>query len=327
MKYALFVVLLFTSISSFAQDCDKELLSQKPGKWKAGPQGSVQNVSATDLVKEKSVMTGIHKMISSSYKPKGCEISYSTAFGKNLPAGRNWIADPYTYSMFILRYLCDAGSADKSKYYVDYSTPTTVNISANVIWAFNMYGAELPEDDMRGYLRLDKRPEKKDGFYFMGEEVVGDSHSENKIKEYRWLITYTDTLPFTYVSRRDYLLIQKERLEKYIKEVPSEKKYSDAYLKNISEFLKKPASELDQVAICMRNEEERFEKFVPEGTRGSFIAVQPNPAYYHRKLPKSSPQFFTVVYKISHGDAVFEENISNIKKTVDFEALKKMLGK
>jgi hypothetical protein len=34
-----------------------------------------------------------------------------------------------------------------------------------------------------------------------------------------------------------------------------------------------------------------------------------------------------VVYKIAHGDTVFEENIAAIKKAVDFSALKNMLGK
>jgi hypothetical protein len=77
----------------------------------------------------------------------------------------------------------------------------------------------------------------------------------------------------------------------------------------------------------MWNEEERFEKFVEEGTQGSFIAVVPNLDYYNRKLSRSSPQFFTVVYKIAHGDTVFEENISDIKRSVDFSALKSMLGK
>jgi hypothetical protein len=77
----------------------------------------------------------------------------------------------------------------------------------------------------------------------------------------------------------------------------------------------------------MWNEEQRFEKFVSEGTRGSFIAVKPNLNYHRKKLPLSTPQFFTVVYKIAHGDPVFEENIANIQKAVDFAALKNMLGK
>ena len=88
-----------------------------------------------------------------------------------------------------------------------------------------------------------------------------------------------------------------------------------------------PETELSKPAICMWNDEERFEKFVEEGTRGSFIAVKPNLAYYHKNLPKSSPQFFTVVYKISKDDRVFEDNISNIKKAIDFATLKSLLGK
>ncbi|WP_315821409.1 hypothetical protein [Paraflavitalea speifideaquila] len=77
----------------------------------------------------------------------------------------------------------------------------------------------------------------------------------------------------------------------------------------------------------MWNEEERFEKFVEEGTRGSFLAVKPNLDYYRKKLPKSTPQFFTVVYKIAKGDAVFADNYAAIQKAVDLTKLKSMLGK
>lgn len=328
MKYFFITAALMVSIQAFSQDCSKELLKQKPGKWKPGPQGSIVNVSAADLVKEKAVIAGIHKMVSTNYKPTGCEISYSTVFGKQLAAGQAWIADPYHYTMYVLRYLCDEQSADKSKFYVDYSTPTTVNIAANVIyWLNNLYAADMPADDLRGYLKLKAMPVKRNGYYFMGEEVVGDGHLQNKIKEYRWLITYNDTLPFSYLSRKEYLLIQKKRLEKTVKESPGEKAYLDQYFKNIDAYLKKPEAELSKPAICNWNEEERFEKFVEEGSRGSFIAVKPNLAYFRQKLPKSSPQFFTVVYKIAHGDPVFEENIEAIKKAVDFAALKNLLGK
>lgn len=321
--FILFPVILF-SIFSSAQECIKELQKQKPGTWKAGMNGSIVNVSAADLVKEKAVTAHIHKMVSSNYKPMGCQVLYSTVFGKSMANGQTWIADPYYYSMYILRYLCDQQSADKSKYYVDHATPTTVNITANAIYSLNtLYAADLG-DDFRGYLKLTKRPEKKAGYYFMGEEKV-DYNSP--IYESRWLITYNDTLPFSYLSRKEYLLIQKKRLEKAVKESPGEKAYLDKFFKNINDYLTKPETELSKPAICMWNDEERFEKFTEEGTKGSFIAIKPNPDYYHKKLPKSTPQFFTVVYKISKDDAVFEENIEAIKKAVDFAALKNMLGK
>jgi hypothetical protein len=321
--FILFPVILF-SIFSSAQECTKELLKQKPGTWKAGMKGSIVNISAADLVKEKAVTAGIHKMVSSNYSPKGCQVLYGTTFGKSIALGQTWRADPYYYSMYILRYLCDQQSNDKTKYYVDHATPTTVNITANAIyWLNTLYAADLG-DDFRGYLKLTKRPEKKDGYYFMGEEKV-DYNSP--IYESRWLITYNDTLPFSYLTRKEYLLIQKKRLEKAVKDNPGEKSYLDKYVKNISDFLTKSETELNKTAICMWNDEERFEKFVEEGIKGSFIAIKPNLDYYRKKLPKSSPQFFSVVYKISKDDAVFEENIEAIKKAVDFATLKNMLGK
>jgi hypothetical protein len=328
MKYIFLPAFLLITLNAFTQDCSKELLKQKPGTWKAGQQGSIQNVGSTDLTKEKAALAAIHKMVSTRYSPQGCQISYSTVYGKNLPAASNWVADPFHYTMYVLRYLCDANSADKSKFYVDVSTPTTVNITANAIyWLNSLYAADLAADDFRGYLKLNKRPQKKDGYYFMGEEITGDAGQGNKIKEYRWLITYNDTLPFSYISRKEYLLIQKKRLEKTIKEVPSEKAFNEKYLNNINAYLKRPEIELNQPAVSRWNDEERFEAFAEEGSPGSFIAIKPDPAYYHKKLPASSPQFFTVVYKISHGDPVFEENITAIKKAIDFAALKSMLGK
>jgi hypothetical protein len=308
-----------------AQDCTQELLAQKPGTWKVGMKGSIAGVTAADLAKEKAVMADIHKMVSSNYSPTGCQLLYGTAYGKYPLEGQKFVADPYTYSMYILRYLCDRNSEDKSKYYVDISTPTTVNIVANSIPFLSiLYAANLPADDFRGYLLLEERPLKKDGFYLLSKENVDP---KQEIVEYRWLITYNDTLPFTYVSRKEYLLIQRKRLEKSVKDSPGSEKYAQKYFDRITEYLTRPEDELSQDAICMWNDEERFEGFVKEGTRGSFIAVKPNLSYFRKKLPMSSPQFFTVVYKLSQGDPVFEANIAAIKQAVDFAKLRGMLGK
>jgi len=328
MRYIFLQGLLFFSLHVLAQDCSKELLREKPGTWKTNMQGSIVNVNAAALAKEKAVIAAIHKMIQANYFPKGCQVAYSTVYGKNPGDGQNFIADPYHYSMYILRFICDGNSKDRSKFYVDISTPTTVNIAANAIYSLNnLYAANLPADDFRGYLKLTRRPQKKDGFWFMGEEVVGDRGLPSEIKEWRWLITYNDTLPFTYLSRKEYLLVQKKRLEKDLVDNPGEKDYTNKFISNINDYLKKPETELNKPAVCMWNDEQRFEKFVEEGTKGSFIAIKPNLDYYHKKLPQSSPQFFTIVYKIAGGDEVFAYNIDHIKKAIDFNSLKNMLGK
>lgn len=88
MKHIVLFIFFLFSIAASAKDCTKELLKQKPGTWKAGPQGSINNVSAPDLTKEKLVIAGVHKMVSTNYKPTGCEISYSTVYGKYLNAGQ-----------------------------------------------------------------------------------------------------------------------------------------------------------------------------------------------------------------------------------------------
>lgn len=326
MKINILIAAILIALTSTAQeDCSKELLAQKPGTWKVGIKGSIANVTAADLAKEKAVLANIHKMVSSNYSPVGCEVNYSSVYGKYPAEGQVFKADPYYYAMYILRYLCDQNSADKAKYYVDISTPTTVNIVVNAMYFLNsLYAANLPNDDFRGYLKLEARPVKKDGYYFLSNEKV-DPNQE--ILEYRWLITYNDTLPFTYLSRKEYLMIHQKRLEKSVKESPGSEKFAQKYFDRISEYLANPESELSQDAICMWNDEERFEGFVEEGTRGSFIAVKPNLSYYKKNLSMSAPQFFTVIYKLSQGDPVFEANIAAIREAVDFSKLKSMLGK
>jgi hypothetical protein len=322
MKVFLLPLIILNATISFAQDCTPGSLKDKPGNWKAGTQGSIHNVTANDLAKEKAMLTDLQRSISNNYKPSGCQVSYSMVFGKEMGSASNWIADPYHLAMYILRYLC---KENKPGYYVEYSSPTNVDITANVIFSLNnLYAAELPADDMRGYLRLARRPEKVDGVYYLGEEATGDN---GNIHEYRWLVTYGDELPFYYVSRKEYLTLLKAKLNKDIKESPGEKEYFEKFINKIAEYLGHSESELSDPAVCMWNDEERFNGFVAEGTKGSFLAVKPAPGYYKKNLPKSAPQFFTVVYTLSKGDPVFEENIANIRKAIDLTALRNLLGK
>jgi len=321
IAFATFIVSL--SLTAISQECTPEMMAKKPGTWKAGIAGSVRNVTPAELAKEKAVLAAIHKMVSASYKPIGVSPTYSNAFaGPDANSGKNWIAGYYWYSVYMLNFFCN-----NNKPTINPSTATTLNIHVNTIPILNQLTAsELPDDDMRGYLKLVRKPVKKDGYYFMGEEVVGDSHLPKPIKEYRWLITYNDSLPFSYVSRKEYLLLTKKRLEKTIKENGSSDYYT-GFMKNIENWLKRSETELAQPAICMWNDEERFNGFVEENTRGSFIAVKPDLNYYHKKLARSVPHFFYVVYKVAESGDVYVSNMNEIKKAVDFNTLRNMLGK
>jgi hypothetical protein len=326
MKKILLIVIMGISMNSYAQDCTPESLATLPGTWKKGQQGSIQNINPKDLTKEKAVINNLHQLINENYQPKGCQIAYSTVFGKYPGEGENWLADHYHYHMYILRYLCDKNSSDKTKYYVDASTPTTCQITANAIYSLRLYAAEIPDSDLRGYLKLEQRPVKKDGVYYM-EEIEGQQYSKNKIMLYSWLITYNDTLPFIDISRKEYLLLLKKRLEKAIAQQGGDVGDYGEYKDRINEYLNKPESYLSQSAVCMWNDDERFNGFVEEGTPGSFIAIKPNLSYYRKNLELSVPQFIQIQIKIEQGNLVFNENIAGIKKALDFEKLRSMLGK
>lgn len=302
------------------QDCDPEILRQKPGTWKAGLVGSIKNVTATDLAKEKAVMANVHNMLFTGYKPMGNQSSYNTAFGKHVVAGDNWLADPYYYTIYILSYLCDPKV--KNKHYVQISTSTNVTISANVFFPIDLYPV-LPVNGPRGYLGLKTMPIKKNGHYFMGEEIDID----RKVKSTNWLITYDDVLPFVYLTRKEYLLIQKKRIDQELKNNPGSKDYYIPFINNVDNFLKKSEAELSKIAIYNPQEEERFEGFMNEGDKYSLIAIKPNPAYYNKKLSMSSPQFFSVEYQVAYGSSNHVDNMEAITKAVDFDKLKSMLGK
>ena len=329
LKYFLIIIPGFLALTTFSQDCDQKVLQNTPGYWKAGMKGSTYNVTAPDLAKGKAVLAAIHKMIDSGYDPIGCQALYANSFeAPSLNSGKNWIAGNYNYSIYILNFLCDPASAIKSKSYVAIATATTVNISANVVhWLNTLHAADLPDDDNRGYLKLVKRPVLKDGYYMMGDDIEGNSERESKLVSYKWLITYDEKLPFKYISRKEYLQLIKKKLEQTIKDDADHKQYYTKYMDRINDNLNMSELDLAQAAVCMWNDEERFEGFVKEGTKGSFIAIKPNLDYYRKNLSKSVPQFFTVVYKVAEGDPVHVNNINAIKEAVDFDALRKMLGK
>lgn len=331
LKYA--VSLSFLSVSLIfaapAQECTSAALAQKPGAFRASKlSGSTTGVSAADLAREKSLLTNIHKIIAAGYSPIGIIADYSFHFdGGYDPKFQNKAADTFGYSLYLLKYNCDKSSADKSKFYIGTDTPTVVRIDANIINNFGLSASNIADNTFRGYLLMRNMPKKINGFYFLGDEFSGNS--QTKQKEYTWLITYDDTFPFSYLSRREYLLLSKERLEKTIKDDSNANGFYNQYLNRINEYLKKSEAELNQPAIVNRSDEERFTGFVEEGSSNSHFAVKHNPAYYKKGLPKSAPQFFTVVYSVWEGDesAVYTDNISVIKKAVDFNALKNMLGK
>ncbi len=316
MKIGSLLVLLLGWQLLSGQKCTDEAMAAKTGKWKPGIQGSIRNIAKADLVKEKSLLLAMQKKAGLQHVPAGLEIVYSTSWNKDNTSG--YFADPYSLSMYLLRYLCD----DSPKgFYVEYSSATNVVVGVNQLFAMdNLYAAPLPADHFRGYLRLFKKPELKDGAIYMGTETSDNGN----IKEENWLITRGDSLPFRYLSRKEFLLLAKTRLENKIK---AGEGYLQKYLGKVKEQLLKPEKELSQPAICNWSDEEQFSGFLQEGERGAFYPVVPELNYYKKGLAKSAAQFISVKYKYSVGNKVFDKNIEGLRKAFSFEYLRSLLAK
>jgi hypothetical protein len=321
-KYALvfFVILICLVSNSFGQNCTPEALAQKPGLLRASKlSGSTRGVSPTDLARERALLTNVHKMIAASYNPVGVVGEYSFRFSSGQTV------DTFGYSLYLLRYNCDKNSADKSKFYIGTDTPTVVRIDANVINSLNLSAADITDNTFRGYLLMRNLPKKVDGAYYLGDNPDGDSRPNQKA--YTYLITHSDALPFSVLTRKEYLLLTKARLEKSIKENGNSSGFYNEYVNRVEEHLRKSESELSQPAVVNRTDEERFTGFLREGERGAYFAIKHNPAYYRKGLPKSTAHFFTVVYSVYEGDKipVYVDNINAVRKAVDFNVLKQML--
>ncbi len=316
MKKFLFSLLFICCQTLFAQPCTPELMAAKTGKWKYGPQGSIRNIAATDLPKEKAFLTALQKKLSTGFVPTGLEIHYSTVWNKG--DDRTYVADPYHLAMYLLRYLCD----DSPKgFYVEYASATNVVVAVNQLFLLeDLSAAPLAPDHFRGFLRIYAKPEKKNGAIYMGTTLSDNG----RIKEENWLITRGDSLPFRYLTRKEYLLITKGKLEK-------QKAATDAYLKKyldkVNTALQGSEKELAQLAVCNTFDEERFTGFLPEGDRYAFYPIVPEMNYYRKGAPRSAAQFISVKYKYSTGDPVFDKNLQSMRNVLSFDYLRSLLVK
>lgn len=62
MKFLVLFSLIASTLNTSAQECTLETLLQKPGTWKATPEGS-QGGTAAELASEKKTIAAIHTML------------------------------------------------------------------------------------------------------------------------------------------------------------------------------------------------------------------------------------------------------------------------
>jgi len=327
MKYVLILWALYASVNAYSQDCTQASASQKPGIWKEGMKGSVSGIQPADLDRERKVVATIHLLVKSKYTPIGVEADYNGSYDRpdaDVPVNL------YNYNIYFLHYICE-GNVIKT----DHETSTSLTVSAN---RFDAKIYEKPDENNlpgEGFYSMKKMPVEKDGNYFFEEKASLGMGATGKSRT--WLITRDNKLPFAYVTKKEFLEKQKNMLilamPKAIEgsnqnfKTKTEQDFKKALAK-IESLIKMPSGETDQPAIVKQDPNDYLSfLFTTNDDPFSKVLIKPNPGYFNSKLPKSSPQFFVVNITGDDKEPVAAKVMTDVIGTLDFNALRNLLGK
>ncbi|GAB3907830.1 hypothetical protein GCM10028803_42300 [Larkinella knui] len=334
--------LLFLSLSwnTFSQACSESVLLATPGKWTEGMKGSTSGISAADLAREKVIVGTIHKIVLQGYKPQGVDADYNGVYYRS-EAARS--ANMFGYNLRFMPYVCRENAIEKA-----HETNTSLSITANQI----PFGPEIYEPFIdsspwdAGFRSMRKMPVDKGGIYYFVEET-GLGFGVRGM-QYTWLITYEDKLPFLYVSKKEFLEKKRAKLtagkEQEINTIKStyttrpkaeqdamlqkSVKGFEAALAKVEAYLKLPDDELTKPAVVKQDPNDFLSHlFTTPDDRFANILIKPNPGYFNKKLPLSSPQFITVVLQGDEKNPILGKAMKDMQQGLDFGKLKAMLGK
>ncbi|MDO8967522.1 hypothetical protein [Algoriphagus sp.] len=351
-----FVFLLFffsASTAGKSQDCDPTQLATIPGTFKAGIAGSVQNVSKTDLVKEKETLSKINQKISSDFSPVGMEITYSNAFGYNEFYGKNWVADPYIYSLYFLRYVCGTSAKNNRNYQPEISSNTQVYFQINKLsgqgGGIELFAAEIPDDREEKYFKIKDWPERiESGVY---QWIITEPQGKETRRVFNLIITKNDKLPFRALTKKEFILFHLPGMNRFLKEleqlrVPIDPKADEEsavqnqiQTQRINEQKKiiedfealltdLSPEELEEPAIVEKGQSwYEFLGFKNVGDTNILHLVVPDMGYFDTSLPKWRPQFFCINFLYETKIQVYLTNINSLIDDLDIKFFQSLLEK
>lgn len=351
---------------SFAQDCSSELLLQKPGVWKASPKGS-QGGTTTELIKEKKIIAAIHSMIKTTYTPMGVEANYHGAYTTSyenmtgngfyysiIPLdfycdGNTVKTEHETGSYFQIAAnlfeseIYDTAQGDRLLmegfnvmydlpvlkdgvwYFKEITTSLGMGIAGKRTMWLVTYDGKLPY----AYVSRKEFLEKRIKALIVQRDMAAAGHKDmlkniEIEKSYKQKEFKDDSAKMSKYMKMDYLQI-KARYEKLLADNDT---YFAPAFEAIETQLKMPAATLAQPAIVKSDPQNSLNYlFTTDDDPFGKILIKPNPSYFNKKLPKSTPQFFMVSVTANDKDPIAAKFMTNIIEAVDFNLLKSMLGK
>ena len=172
MKYLILLTGILFSLTSTAQDCNQELLRQKPGVWEE-TSGSISGITSADLASEKKVESSINSMIKSKYSPMGLKIKFGGAYESSYPF---MPVNSYYYHIMAFQFYCEE---NKIKTVTESATTFQVYVNKFDVDVYDT--AQGNRAVAEGFNVIHELPVEKDSVdpqshaYHCGSQVVADA--------------------------------------------------------------------------------------------------------------------------------------------------------
>ena len=206
MKRYFFILLLLSTgiIKAQENDCiDRQL--KKLGNWTKLKE-TVKSAPA-DLAIQRRFFNALHNPLQAAYQPKGLDAAYSGSFQ---PVKYGQPVAYYWYTLFGERYFCEGDALVLNRFDINTLFTTEFNY-VSFLEIYDTTGA----DHSVGYwsLREGIPKEIRPGIWQFDDtktSLGGGNQGLTKL----WLITYDGQLPWSFVTRREFLLKRKRFLKR-----------------------------------------------------------------------------------------------------------------
>lgn len=240
MKKIVFLALILTSSFAFAQDddCMDRILS-KEGKW-VRLKETVKSSSA-DYAVQKKFSDAVYDMLQ-PYKPQGIQAQWSGGFSSVV--NKKPVAE-YSNMLFAMKYHCKG-----SELVLDIETNTRLDVRYNLVPFLEVYDTTT---DYQGSGYFDLREglptEIKPGVWQFKEARTSLGFGNEGLTK-NWFLTYPGQLPWSYVTRREFMLKRKRNVQKQYDEA---KKQTQESIDFWDKFKKEKEKEFANDPVKMAN--------------------------------------------------------------------------
>jgi hypothetical protein len=206
MKKIITSLLLLIVLHATAQDnncVDRQLA--KAGKWTKLKE-TVKS-SPADLAIQRRFYNALHNPLQAAYQPKGLDAAYSGSFQ---PVMYSQPVAHYWYTLFAERYICEGDALVLNKFDIN----TIFTTAFNYVSFLEIYDTTAADNSL-GFrpLREGFPVEIRPGIWQFNDVKTALGAGNEGITKL-WLITYDGQLPWSFVTRREFLLKRKRFLQR-----------------------------------------------------------------------------------------------------------------